>query len=99
MADFQGADAPMSGLAAMLVAAEILANYSDPTTFSRQIVFAALAGEPWGSMGSKRLLWEMDQGNNSTEDLHLSSIEQVGKLLNRLLLCILGDLMRAEVPD
>lgn len=67
----------MSGLAAMLAAAELLANHTEPVQFRRRIVFMALAGEPWGNMGSRRLLWEMSQHENSTQGLHLPNIDQV----------------------
>lgn len=61
----------------MLTAAEILANHSEPSAFKRRLVFMALAGEAWGNMGSKRLLWEMSQKENSTQGLQLSAIDQV----------------------
>ena len=67
----------MSGLAALLTAAEILGNRSEPAPFKRRLVFTALAGEPWQNMGSKRLLWELSQGENSTHGLQLSKIDQV----------------------
>ena len=74
----QGADAPISGLVAMLVAAEILGNSTLGTVTSRRrLVFVALSGEPWGNQGSKRLLWELRRGENSTEGLDLSRIDQV----------------------
>ena len=76
----QGADAPKSGLVAMLAAAEIVGNSSLAASFKRRIVFAALAGEPWGYMGSKRLLWELANRENSTEGLALEKFEQVRHL-------------------
>lgn len=67
----------MSGLTAMLTAAELLSNNSEPASFKRRLVFTALAGEPWQNMGSKRLLWELSTGENSTRGLQLSKIDQV----------------------
>lgn len=70
----------MSGLAGMLTAAELLSNQSEPASFKRRLVFMALAGEPWQGMGSKRLLWELSQGQNSTRGLELSRVDQVNAL-------------------
>jgi len=75
----QGADAPISGLVAMIVAAEILGNSTlAPEALRRRLVFTALSGEPWGNQGSKRLLWELRNRENSTAGLDLSKIDQVG---------------------
>lgn len=64
-----GADAPVSGLIAMLAAAEVLGHPNATAAlaaagqrYRRRLVFAALGGEPWGLMGSKRLLWELSGG-------------------------------------
>jgi hypothetical protein len=47
-------------------------------------VFTALTGEPWGYMGSKRLLYEMYRRDNSGDrdslwvaGLHMEDIDQV----------------------
>lgn len=60
-----GAESPVSGLIAMLAAAELLGSAEASSAagpyrerYRRRLVFAALGGEPWGLMGSKRLLWE-----------------------------------------
>ena len=74
----QGADAPISGLIAMLAAAEILGNSSQASSYEKRVVFLALAGEPWGYMGSKRFLWELHTGENSTAGLTLEAVELVG---------------------
>lgn len=73
----QGAEAPLSGLIALLAAAEILGNSSMAAGYQRRLVFAAFAGEPWGYMGSKRFLWELHSGENSTHPLSLAAIDQV----------------------
>ena len=73
----QGAEAPLSGLIAMLAAAEILGNNTLNAQYERRLVFAAFAGEPWGYMGSKRLLWELHTGEKSTKPLTLDAIDQV----------------------
>ncbi len=61
----------------MLAAAEILGNSTMSTQYERRLVFAAFAGEPWGYMGSKRFLWELHTGENSTRPLTLYAIDQV----------------------
>ncbi|CAL8470795.1 g10337 [Coccomyxa elongata] len=73
----KGADAPLSGLVAMLAAAEALGNSSYADVYRKRIVFAAFSGEPWGYMGSKRFLWELHSGENSTRGLSLNQIEQM----------------------
>ena len=78
--DMQGAEAPLSGLIAMLTAAEILGNSTLASRYERRLVFAAFAGEPWGYMGSKRFLWELHSRENSTKPLTLKAIDQVGPL-------------------
>lgn len=72
----QGAEAPLSGLIALLAAAEILGNSTLAPGYQRRLVFAAFAGEPWGYMGSKRFLWELHMGENSTQPLSLEAIDQ-----------------------
>lgn len=74
----QASDSPLSGLVAMLVAMQILT--SDPgraSSYSRQLAFAVIPGEPWDLMGSRRLLWEMARGSPSTAGLDLDLIDQV----------------------
>ena len=72
----QGAEAPLSGLVAMLAAAEALGNASAAGNYSRRLAFVALAGEPWGLMGSRRLLWQMHAGDPSVHGLRLDAVEQ-----------------------
>lgn len=79
----QGADGPLSGLIAMLGALSVLhttlttSGSSAASTYSKRIVFLALAGEPWGYMGSRRLLYEASTGSNSTAGLDLTLVEKV----------------------
>ena len=47
------------------------------SSYSNRIVYLALAGEPWGYMGSRRLLYEASTGSNNTVGLDLSLIEKV----------------------
>eukprot|EP00878_Enallax_costatus_P044427 GHUV01053036.1.p1 GENE.GHUV01053036.1~~GHUV01053036.1.p1 ORF type:complete len:110 (-),score=22.16 GHUV01053036.1:102-431(-) len=51
--------------------------------YSRRVVFLALAGEPWGYMGSRRLLYEAYTGSNNTAGLDLSLIEKVPTVLDK----------------
>ena len=67
-----GAESPASGLIAMLAAAQLLGSAGGAARYRRRLVFAALAGEPWGLMGSKRLLWELEAGNSSMAGLSLA---------------------------
>lgn len=47
------------------------------STYSKRIVFLALAGEPWSYMGSRRLLYEAATGSNATAGLDLGLVEKV----------------------
>jgi nicastrin len=71
--------APAPGLegAAQNGAAGLAASYS------RQIVFLALAGEPWGYMGSKAFLWELQRGGVTVEGLDLALVDEVSDLGDR----------------
>lgn len=87
----QGADAPLSGLVAMLSAMSLLGAPADaadagaagggvaapPSGFTRQLVFVALVGEPWGYMGSRAFLWELERGGVTVQGLDLVLIDQV----------------------
>ena len=81
----QAADDPLSGLVALLTAAQMLGNASLSTApqaaagqYQKRVVFAALAGEPWGLQGTRRLLLDMGQGSNGTHGLLLELVQQVG---------------------
>lgn len=76
-----GADAPVSGLIAMLAAAELLGSSNATAAvaaaglrYRRRLVFAALGGEPWGLMGSKRLLWELSVGGGGNASAPLAGL-------------------------
>lgn len=86
----QGANAPLSGLLALLAALHQLKATAAATagaagsggqplfsSYSKRLVFLALAGEPWGYMGSRRLLYEAASGSNATAGLDLSLVEAV----------------------
>lgn len=75
----------LSGLVALLAAAEALgnatrsfsssspsssspvSNSTSPAPFPGRILFVALAAEPWGFLGSRRLLWEARGNGGSGE--------------------------------
>jgi hypothetical protein len=46
--------------------------------YARQLVFVALVGEPWGYMGSRAFLWELERGGATVQGLDLSLVDQVG---------------------
>ena len=73
----QGAEAPLSGLLAMLAAAKALGAAQDCSGYRRRLVFAAMAGDMWGAMGTRRLLWELQSGSAATAGLNLADIDQV----------------------
>ncbi|KAG6547977.1 hypothetical protein Mapa_010799 [Marchantia paleacea] len=72
-----GADSPLSGLIAMLAAADALSRVPDVDEFQKQIVFLALTGEAWGYLGSRRFISELAGGNPSISGLSLSRIHQL----------------------
>ena len=68
----------MGSLITLLAVADILGNNTAAVaTYSKRLVLTALMGEPWGFMGSKRLLWEMYNDVDTTTGLNLDLIEQV----------------------
>ena len=74
----QGADSALGSLITLLAVADILGNNTAAVrSYSKRLVLTALAGEPWGYMGSKRLLWEMHTSSTSTANLDLNRTEQV----------------------
>ena len=95
----QGANAPLSGLVAMLTALTALGDdlasgggghaggagggwlggggAAPAAALGRQFVFVALAGEPWGYMGSKAFLWELERGGVAVQGLDLALVDQV----------------------
>mmetsp|Transcript_423 Transcript_423/g.1083 ORF Transcript_423/g.1083 Transcript_423/m.1083 type:complete len:756 (+) Transcript_423:101-2368(+) len=86
--DIQAADSPLSGLLAMLMSMHILKGAGASSMYTRQLVFVGLAGEPWGYMGSRRLLWDMHRANADpgaapdpyVAGLHLDDVDQVIEL-------------------
>lgn len=70
----------------MLAGFDLVARHSQQAGMKRRLAFAALAGEPWGFMGSKRLLWQMDQNQSSVQGLALDDVDQV--CFTRLLLVL-----------
>ncbi|PNW82792.1 hypothetical protein CHLRE_06g294400v5 [Chlamydomonas reinhardtii] len=73
----KGANTAMSGLIAGLVAMSLLVRANHTATYARQLAFAALPGEAFGYMGSKRLLYEMQLNSTFVRGLSLDLIDQV----------------------
>ena len=46
-------------------------------TCRRQLVFAAITGDPWNYMGSRRLSWDIERGTTYTAGLNWTDIDQV----------------------
>ena len=68
----------MGSLITLLAVADILGNNTAAVAkYSKRLVLAALTGEAWGYMGSKRLLWELHNNSDSTKGLSLDMIQQV----------------------
>lgn len=80
----QGANAPLSGLVALLGAMHALTAAGASSTYNKRVVFLALAGEPWGYMGSRRFLYEAATGSNATAGLDLHLVEKVRCLAHNL---------------
>ena len=58
-----GADASLSGLVVMLAAADAMNRLPPlPAAPARRVAFAALAGEPWGHIGTRMLLAQLAGG-------------------------------------
>ena len=73
----QGAESAMGSLITLLAVADILGNNTAAVaTYSKRLVLTALMGEPWGFMGSKRMLWEMYNKADSTSGLDVGNIDQ-----------------------
>lgn len=67
----------LAGLVSMMAAATVLAASGAAPTYSRQVVFAALAGEAFDYMGSRRMLYEMSMNSSFVRGLGLDKIDQV----------------------
>lgn len=61
----------------MLGTMHVLKAAAAASSYSKRVVFLVLAGEPWGYMGSRRLLYEAAAGSNATEGLNLELVEKV----------------------
>ncbi|GLC56142.1 hypothetical protein PLESTB_001073200 [Pleodorina starrii] len=73
----RAAGSSVSGLIASLVALTLIAQSDAPPTYSRQLVFAALPGEGFDYMGSKRMLYEMDLGSKFVQGIKMDLVDQV----------------------
>ncbi|XP_004503117.1 nicastrin [Cicer arietinum] len=72
-----GADSPISGLIALLAAADALSRLDGLSDFSKQLVFVVFTGEAWGYLGSRRFLVELDEHSDAVHGLDHSLIEKV----------------------
>ncbi|KAJ3699369.1 hypothetical protein LUZ61_003074 [Rhynchospora tenuis] len=72
-----GADSPISGLIALLTAVDALSHVNHLKNLKKQLIFAALTGEAWGYLGSRKFLQELDLGSDSVQGLSSSMIEQI----------------------
>lgn len=67
----------MGSLITLLAVTDILGNNTAAVaTYRKRLVLTALMGEPWGYMGSKRLLWEMYNRADTTTGLDAENIQQ-----------------------
>ena len=76
----QGTHSALSGLVAMLVAADILSRNGHAGGYQRDVVFAALSGEAFDLMGSRRLLYDL---SNKAADRRTAANLQVRRRLLR----------------
>ncbi|AES70939.2 M28 Zn-peptidase nicastrin [Medicago truncatula] len=72
-----GADSPISGLIALLAAADALSHLDGIGDLSKQLVFVVFTGEAWGYLGSRRFLVELDEHSDAVQGLNHSLIEKV----------------------
>ena len=78
-----GADAALSGLVVMLAAADALSRLPPlPAPPARRLAFAALAGEPWGYLGTRMLAAQLAGGAHpagvSAEDADVLELGALG---------------------
>lgn len=76
----QAAHSGYAGLISMLTAADLLSaelRGPAPPTLSHDIVFVSLTAESAGLTGSRRLLFELERGGNSTAGIALGRVDAV----------------------
>lgn len=61
----------------MLTALDILVNASVAPSFRRPVVFAAMRGDSWDAMATRRLLYSMHTEANATRGLHWDGLHAV----------------------
>ncbi|XP_074286610.1 nicastrin [Silene latifolia] len=72
-----GADSPVSGMLALLAAADALSHSDYLKSFKKQLVFLVLTGESWGFLGSRRFIHELHLQSDGVTGLNKTSIETV----------------------
>ncbi|KAL9230907.1 hypothetical protein vseg_006198 [Gypsophila vaccaria] len=72
-----GADSPLSGMIALLAAADALSRSNNLKSLKKQIIFLILTGEAWGFLGSRRFLHELDLQSDAVTGLDKTLIKTV----------------------
>lgn len=72
-----GAESPLSGLVALMAAADAFSHSDHFRSFKKQVVFLVVTGEAWGFLGSRRFLHELDQQSGAVAGLNATLIEEV----------------------
>ncbi|KAJ8430490.1 hypothetical protein Cgig2_004683 [Carnegiea gigantea] len=75
-----GAESPLSGLVALMAAADAFSHSDHFRSFKKQIVFLVVTGEAWGFLGSRRFLHELDQQSGAVAGLNATLIEETGRI-------------------
>ncbi|KAH9605765.1 hypothetical protein KSS87_012185 [Heliosperma pusillum] len=70
-----GAESPLSGMLALLAAADALSHSDYLKSFKKQLVFLVLTGESWGFLGSRRFIHELHLQSDGVTGLNKTLIE------------------------
>ncbi|KAK9741989.1 hypothetical protein RND81_03G141700 [Saponaria officinalis] len=78
-----GADSPLSGMIALLAAADALSRSDNLKSLKKKIVFLVLTGEAWGFLGSRRFLHELDLQSDAVTGVDktlLKTVVEIGSV-------------------